>query len=70
MTIRDLMEQFEIQGAYYIKAWNNDYDTYTTLAEGKDFESEKYKINSKYLDTKITYMYALDKVLNIEVELV
>lgn len=28
MSIRDLMDQFEIQGAYQIKGWIDEYDDY------------------------------------------
>lgn len=67
MSIRDLMDQFEIQGAYQIKGWIDEYDDYVTLAKGTDFECDRNKIKSKYLDSEITYMYAIDGVLNIEV---
>lgn len=69
MNIRELMEQFEIQGAYHIKSWSDKYETYTTLAEGGDFECEHYEIKNKYLDAEITYMYAVDGILNIEIRL-
>lgn len=68
MSIRDLIDQFEIQGAFLIKKWSDKYETYTTLAEGDSFEYEKHKIKNKYLDAEITYMYAVDNVLNIEVK--
>ena len=68
MTIKDLTEQFSIQGAYHIKAWNDVTETYITIASGTDFEMEYYVIENKCFDLKITYMYAVDGVLNIEVE--
>ena len=68
MTIRDLMEQFEIQGGYCIKEYDYKLDCCIILAEGKDFECEWYDIDDKVLDMRITYMYAVDGVLNIEVE--
>lgn len=68
MTIQDLIDQFTIQGGYIIKMWNDEAEDSVTLAEGSDFEYEHYKIKSKYLNKRITYMYAVDGVLNIEVE--
>ena len=65
MTIRDLINQFEIQGAYCIKKWNEEED-YIIFAEGYDFELRHYK--EKDLNRNITYMYAVDGRLNIEVE--
>ena len=38
MTIQDLIDQFEIQGAYCIKRWRDDWNDYAKFAEGKDFE--------------------------------
>ena len=69
MCIRDLIDQFEIQGAYCIKEWEWEAEDYTILAEGHDFECDKWDIDEDILDkSKIAYMYAVDGVLNIEVE--
>ena len=68
MTIRDLIDQFDIQGAYCIKRWRTDWDDYAKFAEGKDFECDKWKLKADCLDERISYMYALDGVLNIEIE--
>lgn len=68
MCIRELCEQFEIQGMFHIKAWKDEIDDYKTLAKGEDFEYDKYKIDEDILEKKITYMFAIDGVLNIEVE--
>lgn len=69
MTIQDLKEQFEIQGAYCIKTFDDRYDDVKAVACGKDFECEWYKIRKEYLNAEITYMYAVDGVLNIEIEM-
>ena len=37
MCIRDMIEQFEIQGAYHIKQWDNRICDCVTVAKGKDF---------------------------------
>ena len=68
MTIKELLEcGIELQGAYCIKRWCSEYETYTTLAEGHDFECEVFKIKAKYMNAYITYMYSANNTLNIEV---
>ena len=68
MCIRELIDQFEIQGVFHIKVYDDDSYDCVTLAKGYDFECEKWDINEEILERKITYMYAIDDVLNIEVE--
>lgn len=68
MSIRDLIDQFEIQGMFNIKVWNDEISDYEILANGKDFECEKFNINEDILERRITYLYAVDGVLNIEIE--
>lgn len=67
LTIRDLIEQFEIQGAYKIVAYNEGTDEATIVAEGYDVRP--FKIEDEYLDAEISYMYADDNVLVIEINL-
>ena len=69
MSIQDLIDQFEIQGAYCIKTFDDKYDDVKTLVSGRDFECEWHKIKKEYLNANITYMYVVDGVLNIEVEI-
>lgn len=66
MCIREMLDQFDIQGTYCIKAW--DDDDYVILAEGMDFECDHWDIDDEILERKITYMFALDNTLIIEVE--
>lgn len=68
MCIRELIDQFEIQGAYRIKVWDDDEWDCVTLASGSDFECDKWDIDEEILERKITYMYTTDGCLNIEVE--
>lgn len=68
LSIKDLIEQFEIQGAYCINTFDDKRDDVKTLASGRDFECEWYKIKKEWLNAEITYMYAVDGVLNIEIE--
>lgn len=68
MCIRELIDQFEIQGRYHIKMWDDNVMDYETFAKGNDFESDYYDIADDILERRISYMYAIDGVLNIEVE--
>lgn len=68
MCIRELIDQFDIQGAFWIKIWDDDKLDYITLAKGTDFECDHWDVMEDVLERKITYMYAVDGVLNIEVE--
>ncbi len=69
MTIRELIDQFEIQGAFCIKEYDWEKEDCIVLAEGHDFECDKWSIDEDIIEkSKIAYMYAVDGVLNIEVE--
>ncbi len=68
MSIRELNDQFEIQGMFHIKVWKDEISDYETLAKGEDFECDRWDIDEDILERKITYMFAVDGVLNIEVE--
>lgn len=68
MCIRELNDQFEIQGAFHIKMWDDAICDCVTLAKGSDFECDRWDINDEIFERKIAYMYAVDGVLNIEVE--
>ena len=68
MTIQDLIDQLYIQGGYCIKRWIDDWNDYKVIAEGDDFDCEHYKLNEDCLNSKISYMYAVLGVLNIELE--
>jgi hypothetical protein len=65
LTIRDLIEQFEIQGKYQIATYVDEIDKRIVLTEG--YEISFSKIKDKYKDSKINYMYADDGVLVIEI---
>ena len=65
LSIRDLIEQFEIQGAYKVMSYSEETNDLTTVAEG--YEIKPFKIEDKYLDAEITYMYADDNTLIIEI---
>ena len=65
LSIRDLIEQFEIQGAYKVMSYNEETNDLTIVAEG--YEIRPFKIEDKYADAEIIYMYADDNVLVIEI---
>lgn len=67
LCIRELDEQFEIQGAFHIKVYDDETSSYITLVEGNDFECDRWEIDEEILEREISYMYAVDGVLNIEV---
>jgi hypothetical protein len=68
MCIRELIDQFEIQGAFCIKVCDDYKFDYITLVKGNDFECDKWDISDEILERKIAYMYAIDGVLHIELE--
>ena len=68
MCIRELLEQFDIQEAFHVKVCNDDVSDYITLAKGSYFECDHWDVMEDILERKITYMYAVDGILNIEVE--
>ena len=68
MSIRELIDQFEIQGKFCIKTWDDEICDCGVLSIGNDFECDKWDIDEDILERKITYMYAVGGCLNIEVE--
>ena len=68
MSIQELLDQFTIQGGYIIKYWDDEKCDCVTLAHGTDFEYEHWEIDDKIKTADISYMYAIDGILNIEIE--
>ena len=68
ITIRDLVNQFEIQGAYQVTTYDDKTDKGIILAEG--YEIGFSKIEDKYKDAEINYMYAEDNKLVIEISFI
>ena len=68
MTIRDLKEQFEIQGAYQVATYDDETDKQIILAEG--YEIGFSNLKAKYLDAEINYMYAEDNKLIVEISFI
>ena len=61
LTIQDLLDQFEIQGAYKVVVYNGETYEATIVAEG--YEIRLAKLEDKYLVAEI------DNVLVIEINL-
>ena len=68
MCIRELNDQFEIQGAFCIKVWDDKLCDCVVLISGSDFECDRWDISEEIMENKIAYMYAVNGVLNIELE--
>lgn len=68
ITIRELDDLTNVQGAFCIKEWDYEKEDCIILAEGSDFEIDRWEIDEGIMESKIAYMYAIDGVLNIEVE--
>lgn len=68
MCIRELDDQFEIQGAFIIKMWDDETNDCVILATGNDFECDKWDIDEDIMERKISYMYAVNGMMNFEVE--
>ena len=68
MTIQNLIDNFTIQGAFCIKEWDWEEEDYIILASGNDFECDYFDIADSILESGISYMYAIDGVMTIEVE--
>lgn len=68
MSIYELLDQLTIQGGYVIKYWDDKICDTVTVAAGSDFEYEHWEIDDKIKTADISYMYAIDGILNIEIE--
>jgi hypothetical protein len=62
LTIRDLTDQFEIQGNVIVKQWDDNKETYNILRE-----TDSAIFTEEVLDLEIKYMYAVDNTLMIEI---
>lgn len=71
MTLRDLMNQIEIQGGVIIKRFEDDGETEISILDTADFECDRYKLQDNDLDRRVIYLYpgAMDiAYIVIEVE--
>lgn len=67
MTLRDLVEQFNIQGKVNVKICKNDEIVSVLMTD--DFESEyKFLNHSKYMNKRVMFMYCACDMLQIELE--
>lgn len=68
MSIRELLDQFGIEGKFIVTTWNEKTEEDIILSEGEQFEYQIWNDENGVLDKKIVCMYANNGVLNIEVE--
>lgn len=67
MTINDMIDAgIEIQGRTEIRRWNNEKENYDIKTDIPMFELKE--TNKWLFDLEITYMYAIDNTLVIEVK--
>ena len=57
MTVRDMLDQFEIQGALRIQRWNDETDDYEILYDSNNHENELVCRSYAWLSEEILYMY-------------
>lgn len=69
MNIQELIDQFEIQGAYCIKRYSEELNDYDLYIEGHDFEIEKDDLSEDYFNLKISCLYVANNMLHIELEM-
>lgn len=67
MTLRDMVEQFDIQGRWVVKVWQDDCNDYAIIEQGEDLHP--YQLEDAALDAPVVYMYAIDGCLNIEIDM-
>ena len=59
MTVRDMLEQFEIQGALKIQRLNDKDDRTEVLYDIDNHENDLVNKGYNWLDKEITYMYSI-----------
>lgn len=57
MTLRDLMNQIEIQGGVIIKRFEDDGETEINILDTADFECDRYKLQDNDLNRRVIYLY-------------
>lgn len=68
MTIRDLIDNLTIQGAFEVYYWDYELGDSVTVCAGQDFECDQYNMSEATIAKRIAYMYAVEGVLHIEIE--
>lgn len=57
MTVNDMLENFEIQGALRVQRWNEETEDYDVLYDTDDHENALVCKGYEWLQSEIVYMY-------------
>ena len=69
MTVNDMLEQFEIQGALRIQRWNNETDDLDVFYDTDYYENDLLGCKYEWLNKKVIYMYATTTYNKRDVEI-
>lgn len=58
MTVNDLLEQFEIQGALRVQRWDDETNDMEVFYDSDEHENALVNHGYDWLNRNITYMYA------------
>ena len=58
ITVNDMLENFEIQGALRVQRWDEETEDYDVLYESDDHENVLVSKGYKWLQSEIIYMYS------------
>ena len=58
MTVNDLLEQFEIQGALRVQRWDDETNDMEVFYDSDEHENTLVNHGYDWLNRNITYMYA------------
>ena len=64
MSVEDLLNQFEIEGALCIKKWNSYLNDMEILYETDDHQNDLYGCGEEWMYMNIAYMYPTTKFSN------
>lgn len=57
MTVNDLLDNFEIQGALRVQRWNEETEDMDVFYDSDDHENELVNRGYEWLQSEIKYMY-------------
>ena len=57
MTVNDLLDNFEIQGALRVQRWNEETEDMDVFYDSDDHENALVNRGYEWLDREIKYMY-------------
>ena len=69
MTVNDLLDNFEIQGALRVQRWNEEAEDMDVFYDSDDHENELVNRDYEWLDSEIKYMYPTTTYNNNGIEI-